>query len=114
MYAESRGKDNAYNKSSDAAGCLQIRPVMLKEINRILENIGSDERYSLEDRFDRKKSIEMFTIWRLYHHQGHSYEVISRNWNGGTNGYLMEETIGYWNKIKQRLKNEQSSEKKPN
>ena len=103
IFVESRNRDDAYNESSNAAGCLQIRPIMVKEVNRILGNIGSDERYTLKDRFSRKKSVEMFTIWRLYHHRGHSYEVISRNWNGGPSGYLMEETIGYWHKVKKRL-----------
>lgn len=104
FFVESRNNDDAFNQSSNAAGCLQIRPIMVEEVNRILEKIGSDERYNLGDRFSRKKSIEMFTIWRLYHHRGHSYEVISRNWNGGPNGYLMEETIGYWHNVKKHLK----------
>ena len=103
IHVESRGRDDAFNKDSNAAGCLQIRPIMVKEVNRILGIVGSDERYNLEDRFSRKKSIEMFTIWRLYHHRGNSYEIISRNWNGGPSGYLTDETIGYWNKVKSNL-----------
>ena len=103
IFVESRGKDNAESKVSNAAGCLQILPIMVKEVNNILKRIGSDMRYTLDDRYDRKKSIEIFKIWRYYHHMNDSQEIIARNWNGGPNGYLLPSTMGYWNKVKKRL-----------
>ena len=60
MYVESRGDSMAYNRGEDAVGVLQIRPIMLREVNRLL---GYD-RYNLKDRWSKAKSIEMFEIIR--------------------------------------------------
>jgi len=104
IYVESNGRDSIVNPTSGATGCLQLLPIMVKEVNRILKKVGSTYRYTLEDRFSREKSIQMFRIWRLYHHANHSYEIVARNWNGGPNGYLMPATISYWGKVKKHLK----------
>lgn len=103
IYIESRGNDDAVNNSSGATGCLQLLPIMVREVNNILTRVGSGMRYKLDDRLNRKSSIEMFNIWRYYHHGSSSYEVIARNWNGGPRGYLKESTISYWNNVKKRL-----------
>ena len=57
MYVESRHNPIAIGRNNDA-GVLQITPIYVEEVNRIL----GEKRYSLEDRFDKYKSIEMFTI----------------------------------------------------
>lgn len=103
IYVESRGNDSAYNSSEEAVGCLQIRPIMVREVNRILKKTGQDERYDMEDRWDREKSLDMFHIWREYHHPNSTDEVIARNWNGGPNGFNKESTLKYWKKVKGRL-----------
>jgi hypothetical protein len=103
IYVESRGNDIAYNPSEDAVGCLQIRPIMVREVNRILKKTNREERFDLEDRWDREKSLEMFHIWRNYHHPSSSDEVIARNWNGGPNGFNKESTLKYWKKVRGRL-----------
>jgi len=103
IYVESRGKDSAYNSSEDAVGCLQIRPIMVREVNRILKKTGKEERFDLEDRWDREKSLDMFHIWREYHHPNSTDEVIARNWNGGPNGFNKESTLKYWKKVRGRL-----------
>ena len=36
ILVESNGNSRAYNKKERACGCLQIRPIMLREVNRIL------------------------------------------------------------------------------
>ena len=51
---ESNGNDNAENLESNAVGCMQIRPIMVKEVNRILRIIKDDREYSLYDRYDRR------------------------------------------------------------
>ena len=58
MYVESRGNTKAHNISEDAVGCLQIRPIMLKEVNRLL----GYNKYKLKDRWSKLKSIEMFNV----------------------------------------------------
>ena len=103
IYVESRGLDSAYNSSEDAVGCLQIRPIMVREVNRILRKTGKEERFEMKDRWNRDKSIEMFHIWRGYHHPNSTDEVIARNWNGGPNGYEKTSTLKYWKKVKGRL-----------
>ena len=110
IHVESRGNDSAIGDrhlvGNEAVGALQIRPIMVREVNRILRNQKSDKRYSLKDRFERDKSIEMFYIWKNYHHKDSEAEVIARNWNGGPRGFKLNRTIKYWNKVEKQLNNE--------
>ena len=74
IQVESSGRDNAHNISEDAVGCLQIRPIMVREVNRICKLIGSHQRFALKDRFDRQKSIHMFMVWKEFHHKNDNAE----------------------------------------
>ena len=105
IMVESNGNPNAYCKKEKAVGCLQIRPIMLKEVNRILRKQKSTKRFSLEDRWDCGLSEEMFYIWRNYHHEDSSDEVIARNWNGGPRGYKKQSTKHYWQKVQKLWEN---------
>ena len=99
ILVESNGNDNAYNKSEEAVGCLQIRPIMVREVNRILKKQGKEYRFKMKDRWDRDKSLQMFWVWKDYHHPNSTDEVIARNWNGGPNGYKKKSTEKYWEKV---------------
>jgi hypothetical protein len=90
-------------KEGPSVGVLQIRPVMVREVNRILKILKINKKFKLKDRYDRGKSIEMFVIWRDFHHPDGDFETIARNWNGGPRGYLKPKTIKYWMKVKQEL-----------
>jgi len=103
IQVESNGNDSAHNLSEDAVGCLQIRPIMVREVNRILKIQGEDYRFKMKDRWDRKKSLEMFWVWKDYHHPNSTNEVIARNWNGGPNGYKKKSTEKYWEKVNRCL-----------
>ena len=105
IMVESNGNPNAYCKKEKAVGCLQIRPIMLREVNRILRKQKSTKRFSLEDRWDCGLSEEMFYIWRNYHHEDSSDEVIARNWNGGPRGYKKQSTTHYWQKVQKLWEN---------
>jgi soluble lytic murein transglycosylase-like protein len=96
MQVESGGDTLAYNSKEDAVGCLQIRPIMVREVNRLL---GKDS-FTLSDRWSKVKSIQMFNILRS-HLKGASDEEIARTWNGGYNGKNIPETLQYWKKVKQ-------------
>ena len=98
IHVESRGDSMAYNKREDAVGVLQIRPIMLREVNRLL---GYD-KYTLQDRWSKAKSIEMFEVIRE-HTTNPTDEKLARNWNGGWNGYKKQSTLKYWNKVKEQL-----------
>jgi len=98
IYVESRGDSMAHNKREDAVGVLQIRPIMLREVNRLL---GYD-KYTLKDRWSKAKSIEMFNVIKE-HTTNPTDEKLARNWNGGWNGYKKQSTLKYWNKVKEQL-----------
>ena len=99
ILVESAGNPNAFNKKENACGCLQIRPVMVREVNRILRKQDSEQRFTKEDRWDCGLSKEMFYIWRNYHHKVSNDEIIARNWNGGPRGYKKQSTEHYWHKV---------------
>ena len=102
IYVESRDNDSAYNKSEDAVGCLQIRPIMVREVNRLLKKRKSSKQYTLLDRWDRQKSIEMFLVFTK---NISKLEAKARCWNGGPKGMNRSATIKYWNKVKKELIN---------
>lgn len=106
IQVESLGNDSAIGDQhlgEPSVGVLQIRPIMVREVNRILKKQKSEKRYKLKDRFSRDKSIEMFLIWKNYHHPEGGFETISRNWNGGPRGYKNKRTEPYWIKVQLEL-----------
>ncbi len=98
IYVESRGDVKAHNISEDAVGCLQIRPIMLREVNRLL----GYNKYKLADRWNKSKSIEMFNVIKQ-NTINPTNEKLARNWNGGWNGYKKQSTLKYWHKVKEQL-----------
>lgn len=87
------------NLGAPSIGLLQIRPIMVREVNRILKNQGVEKRFKNSDRKYANKSIEMFNIWADAYHLNSSYEKMARNWNGGPRGYKKSATIHYWTKV---------------
>ena len=98
IYVESKGDIKAHNISEDAVGCLQIRPIMLREVNRLL----GYNKYQLSDRWNKVKSIEMFNVIKQ-NTTNPTNEKLARNWNGGWNGYKKQSTLKYWHKVKEQL-----------
>jgi len=105
ILVESSGNPKAFNKRENAVGCLQIRPIMVREVNRILRKQKSERRFTKEDRWDCGKSKEMFYIWANHHHQISNDEIIARNWNGGPRGYKKQSTEYYWQKVQKAWAN---------
>ena len=56
------------NLPMPSVGLLQIRPIMVREVNRILRKRGLDKRFKNSDRKSADKSIEMFNIWADAYH----------------------------------------------
>lgn len=111
VWVESKG--NSFATTADgSAGTVQIRPIMVREVNRILKIKGSDKRYTLQDRFNDLKSREMFWIYQNFYHPNIDWDHISlvelermaRRWNGGPDGDKKPSTIKYWHKVLKRLK----------
>ena len=106
IYVESRGLDSAIGDThldQPSVGVLQIRPIMVREVNRICKRIGSHQRFTLKDRFDRSKSVHMFLIWKEFHHKNSDFESIARSWNGGPKGPKSSRTLPYWEKVEKQL-----------
>ena len=95
---ESKGNPKAITKDG-SAGILQIKPIMVKEVNRICRINKIDKKFTLKDRFDVDKSIEMFWIYQNFYNKNSSYEKMARDWNGGPNGHKKEKTKKYWKKV---------------
>lgn len=107
IQVESEGVEDIHGdiglKEGPSVGVLQIRPIMVREVNRILKIRKIDKKYKLKDRYSREKSIEMFNIWREFYHPNGNFETISRTWNGGPKGYLKKSTVGYWMEVQNEL-----------
>jgi len=98
-WVESRGDPRAFNRSEQAAGIVQIRPIMLADANRII----GWQRWTPADRFDVEQSWHMFrVVCRYYAPQG-TPEQWARIWNGGPRGMKKANTIAYWLKVKGAL-----------
>ena len=60
---ESGGDPAALNMKENVAGVLQIRPIMVKEVNRISKLNGSKDIFTLGERFSRGLSVQMCNIF---------------------------------------------------
>lgn len=96
IQVESKG--NAKAVSGKYVGVLQISPILVKECNNILKTRGSSRRYNLSDRFNEKKSREMFVIFQSHHNPMNNIEKAIRLWNGGLR-YSIAKTQRYFNKV---------------
>jgi len=65
-FIESSFNIEALSADSSGIGLLQITPVMVEDINRINQLRGNSTTYTLEDRLDPYKSIEMYYIFNDY------------------------------------------------
>ena len=100
-YVESKNDPRAV--CGDQVGLLQIRPILVKDCNRILEKRGSAKRYTLRDRYNPAKSKEMFILYQSHYNPKGSVERAIRLWNGGS-GYSVRGTQGYYNKVKKAMR----------
>lgn len=95
---ESGGDPHAVGDGGRAVGVLQIHPIMVRDVNRIL---GYD-RWTLEDRWSAAESREMLEVY-LGHYGATSYEEAARKWNGGPDGHEQRQTLQYWESVRALL-----------
>ena len=98
IQVESKGNPKAHNKNGDCAGILQITPGLVKQCNIWLEAKKSKKRYTLSDRYNVKKSKEMFIMTQKHYNKSNNIERAIRIWNGGP-GYTVKGTNGYYKKV---------------
>ena len=101
IQVESEGNSKAV--SGNSCGVMQITPILVKECNNILKRQNSKKRYTLSDRFNVKKSKEMFLLIQSTYNKTNNVEKAIRSWNGGFN-YTNRGTQKYYNKVLKVLK----------
>lgn len=101
---ESGGNASAVGARGEV-GALQIRPVVVRDLNRI----AGRQRFTLEDRRNYSRSIEMFRAY-LGHYatperigREPSLEDMARIWNGGPHGWRKPSTKAYWLKVRAEM-----------
>jgi hypothetical protein len=100
VMVESGGDLNAVGQDGEL-GPMQIRPIMVEEVNRV-----SGKRFTLEDRTSMQESIRMFETYTTYWNavtKDNSLEGAARRWNGGPLGHRKDSTLPYWEKVKAQL-----------
>lgn len=80
-FVESSYNENAYNKSEEAVGCLQIRPVMLADYNRI-----TGDSMVMADLWNRENSYKVAeAVFKHYmkYTDNPTAKHLAFIWNGG-------------------------------
>ena len=88
----------------NAVGILQLRPIAIQEVNRIL----GKQVYYLSDRVDSVKSVEIFFIIQQFHNPPFNSYKAAMIWNGGSLWYKAtpeqkKRLQNYWIKVKSKL-----------
>lgn len=96
MQVESEGDSRAV--SGKSCGAMQITPILVEDCNAILKQRGQKKRYTLNDRFNIKKSREMFVLIMSHYNPMNDIERAIRLWNGGVK-YTLKGTQHYYNKV---------------
>lgn len=95
IWVESKGNSKAIG-SKDDVGVLQITPILLRDCNRIL----GYERFTLTDRLDSLKSVEMFNIIQDHYNPQHDYHWALKLWNSGAPLSYHRKVMDRFNEIK--------------
>ena len=83
----------AYNEKEEAAGLLQIRPIMYRHLTQVLKLCD----YKINDRWKADKAINMFILFQDHYNPTWNIEVASRDWNGGGGlGMKKSATLEYY------------------
>lgn len=105
IQVESEGDAKA--KSGKYIGAMQIAPILVQECNNILKQRNIKKRYSLRDRYSKKKSKEMFLLIQSHHNPNNDIEKAIRSWNGGMR-YSVRATNRYYKKVMAALPQSES------
>lgn len=95
IWVESKGDSKAIG-SKDDVGVLQITPILLRDCNRIL----GYERFTLTDRLDSLKSVDMFNIIQDHYNPQHDYHWALKIWNSGAPLSYHRKVMDKFNEIK--------------
>lgn len=94
---ESERNPNAVSKNGRYVGYLQISEILVRECN----NIAGYKKYTLADRKNRQKSIDMFIDFMERHNPSGNMERAIRLWNSGDRNCMTRKsrTEGYYRRV---------------
>lgn len=95
---ESNGNPYAVSPSGKYVGAMQIAKIVVDDCNEYLKSKKSKKRYTYNDRYDVKKSKEMFILIQERYNKEKNIENAVRIWNGGCN-YNKKSTDKYYLKF---------------
>jgi hypothetical protein len=85
-YVESKQNPRAVGQQG-SLGYLQIRPMLVEDVNNILQRKGSRQRYDHQDAMSQEKSVEMFMTYTdfyiKYSKKTRTIDNICALWNSG-------------------------------
>lgn len=109
MMVESSGNDKAVGDNGASHGPLQIQKACVIDANEWRKARGLSQFRFPQDCYDRQKA-EQIMIAYLHRYANENrlgrrptIEDYARIWNGGPNGYKIQATVKYWNKVKKEL-----------
>lgn len=102
IWVESKNDVNAVNERTGASGILQIMPVLIDDVNRIC---GYD-KYTLDDRFNAKKSREIFDIIQSVYNPDKDLNLALVIWNSRASWEYHNKVLTRYNKLL-KLNNEE-------
>lgn len=102
---ESNNRANAVGDGGSAVGAYQIRPIFLRDVNRIL----GWSKYELADRFDPEKSRAMARVYLNNYGARRTLIEMAHQYNGGPRGHLKRATEPFAVKIQAAMSAVQSS-----
>lgn len=109
MMVESSGNDRAVGDNGASHGPLQIQEACLIDANEWRKARGLSQFRFPQDCYDRQKAEQiMLSYLHRYATENRlgrrpNIEDYARIWNGGPNGYKIQATVKYWNKVKKEL-----------
>ena len=90
---------NPKAKNGQCVGLMQISPILVKECNLILKRRHSAKRYTLNDRYNKRKSTEMFILIQSEYNKDNSIERAIKSWNGGIHYKDNRKVRHYYQKV---------------
>jgi hypothetical protein len=94
---ESQGDVTAKGQAGEA-GPMQIRPIVVEDVNRF-----AGTKFKQEDRLTYDGSFAMFCLYVDHYGINPTPEEAARIWNGGPSGPKKAATRGYWTKVRHEL-----------
>lgn len=95
---ESGGNDLARGSRGEL-GALQIRPALVRDVNRIH---GTHYRHA--EMTNRAVAVRVCVLYVEHYAPGCNAETQARVWNGGPRGAQRGRTLVYWQRVKGQMK----------